>query len=133
MLTGPNIILGLKVAVGLVTLLLLASLWALSKGNYRLHGRLNLLFTALTLTAVVGFEALLRFGVDVTGHFTPADRTALVVHLCFVVPLVPVMLIMAWSGWRHRDQLHVNLGYLFLLLWAGMFVTGMFFLPHSTP
>ncbi|MCW5954750.1 MAG: hypothetical protein KIT69_21050, partial [Propionibacteriaceae bacterium] len=61
------------------------------------------------------------------------DRIALYVHLCFVIPLVPVMLIMAWSGWRHRGQLHVNLGYLFLLLWAGMLVTGIFFLPHTAP
>lgn len=133
MLTGPVIILALKIAVGAVTVLLLVALWALARGKYWLHGRLNTLFTVLTLTAVVVFEGLLQAGVDVTGHFTPADRVALYVHLGFVIPLIPVMLLMTWSGWRHRGHLHVRLGIVFLVLWTGMFVTGVFFLPHSPP
>ena len=51
---GPQVILTLKIAVGLVTLLLLTSLAALSAGNYRLHGRINVVFATLTLTAVIG-------------------------------------------------------------------------------
>ncbi|HMP02383.1 MAG TPA: hypothetical protein PKD86_03065 [Gemmatales bacterium] len=130
MLTGPNIIFALKIAVSLVTLLLIASLTALARGHYRLHGRLNIAFTVITLMAVLGFELLLRFGVEVTSHFTDADRIALWVHLGFVIPLVPVMLIMVGTGIRHRRKLHVGLGCVFLILWAGTLVTGLFYLPH---
>src|SRR5206468_5348578 len=59
-LTGPNVILALKVAVAAVTVLLLASLVALVRRNYRLHGRINLAFFVLTLTAVLGLELLIR-------------------------------------------------------------------------
>src|SRR5947208_2961132 len=38
-LTGPQIILALKVAVAAVTAVFLVSLLALWRGNYRLHGR----------------------------------------------------------------------------------------------
>ena len=55
MLTGPNVILTLKVAVAAVTVLLLASLVALARGQYRLHGRINLVFFTLTLAAVFVF------------------------------------------------------------------------------
>ena len=41
MLSAPTIILTLKIAVIAVTLLFLSSLWPLSRGNYRLHGRIN--------------------------------------------------------------------------------------------
>lgn len=128
--SGPTIILCLKIAVVAVTLLLLASIWALGKGYYRLHGRLNIAFFILTMTAVVVFEGLLQFGVPVTSHFGPADKTALAVHLWFVVPLIPVMILMLWTGLRHKGRVHVPLSYLFLILWLGTFVSGVFFLPH---
>src|SRR5207237_6846718 len=60
MLTGPNVILGLKVAVAAVTVLLLSSLLALARGNYRLHGRINLTFFTLTLIALFCFEVVIR-------------------------------------------------------------------------
>src|SRR5205085_1181297 len=59
-LTGPNVILVLKVAVAGVTGLLLASLVALRRGNYRLHGRINLVFFGLTAATLVGFEGIIR-------------------------------------------------------------------------
>ena len=33
----------------------------------------------------------------------------------------------------HHRRLHVAAGVLFALLWAGTFVTGIFFLPHAFP
>ena len=60
MLTGPNVILTLKVAVAAVTVLLLASLVALARGQYRLHGRINLVFFTLTLAAVLGLELVIH-------------------------------------------------------------------------
>ena len=52
LLTGWNIILVLKVAVAGLTLLLLASFVPLSRGNYPLHGRINIVFAVLTLAAL---------------------------------------------------------------------------------
>ncbi len=128
--TGPEIILTLKVLVAAVTAVLLASLAALAAGRPRLHGRLNAAFFVLTMSTVVGFEALLQF-VDVKSAFDPAAREALRVHLCFAVPsavLVPAMFV---TGIRRRKRLHLGLSAVFSALWTGTFVTGVFFLPHS--
>jgi hypothetical protein len=128
--TGPEIILTLKVLVTAVTGLLLASLAALAAGRPRLHGRLNAVFLALTLLTVAGFEAVLQ-AVDVKSAFDPAAREALRVHLWFAVPaavLVPVMYVTGRTG---RKRLHVVLAAAFAVLWAGTFVTGVFFLPHN--
>jgi uncharacterized membrane protein YozB (DUF420 family) len=128
-LTGPHVILGLKVAVGTVTVLLIAALIMLARGNYRWHGRINTVFFALTLTTVLGLEFLIRV-VDPTlfDYFDEPARRMMRIHLSFSIPsaiLLPVMLI---SGWSHRRRLHVTVGSLFLLCWTGTFVTGIFFL-----
>jgi hypothetical protein len=59
-LTGPNVILALKIAVAAVTVLLIAAIVAVARGHYRLHGRINLLFFTLTLMAVLGLELVVR-------------------------------------------------------------------------
>lgn len=127
---GPTIILTLKVLVTAVTVLFAGSLVALAGGRIRLHGLLNKVFFALTLTTVLGFELLLRLGTDVTSQFSEEARAALRVHLYFAVPsalLLPVMLI---SGVKRRRAVHISVGVGFLALWTGTFVTGVFFLPH---
>ena len=129
--TGPTIILFLKIAVSAVTLLLVAALAALARGDYRLHGRLNLIFFVLTTVAVVGFETLLQWGADVTAHMTAAERFALKVHLCFSGPVLPVMGVMLYTGLQHHRRVHIGLSLLFSVLWLGTLVTGVFFLPHS--
>jgi hypothetical protein len=53
-LTGPQFILLLKAAVLAVTVLFLVSLVALARGQYRLHGRINMVFFALTVAALLG-------------------------------------------------------------------------------
>lgn len=127
---GPDIILTLKVLVAAVTVLLLASLAALAAGRPRLHGRLNAVFFALTMLTVAGFEGLLQF-VDVKSAFDPAAREALRVHLYFAVPsaiILPAMFLTGWRGWK---RLHLALSVVFAAVWAGTFVTGVFFLPHG--
>src|SRR5262245_39765761 len=95
---GPAVILTLKVLVGLVTLLLLASLVALWRGNVRLHGRINLAFFVLTLVTLLGFELLVQvIRPDVFQYIKQNEELvrALNVHLCFSIPaalLMPVML-----------------------------------------
>jgi hypothetical protein len=134
LLTGPNVILALKIAVAAVTVLLLASLVALACRRYRLHGRINLAFMILTLTAVLGLELLVRvIDPDVFSYFDEEARQALRIHLLFSVPsalLLPVMYVTGRSG---RRALHVPLAVVFAVLWTGTFVTGIFFLPHARP
>jgi hypothetical protein len=129
--TGPQIILALKVLVATVTVLFAASLVALAAGRPRLHGRINTVFFALTMLTVLGFEVMLQFFVDVSAAFDAAARDALRTHLWFAVPsalLLPVMLLTGATG---RKAVHVPLGVAFAVLWAGTFVTGVFYLPHA--
>ncbi|HMP16349.1 MAG TPA: hypothetical protein PKD72_04950 [Gemmatales bacterium] len=129
--TGPQVILGLKVAVALVTALLVASAVALALKKPKLHGILNTVLTVLTLTAVVIFEVIIRLlGVDVKEHMNEDARFALNIHLCFVIPLTPILLWMLITGWKRRIKMHLAMALLFTILWGGMFVTGMFYLPH---
>lgn len=129
--TGPEIILALKVLVSAVTLLFAAAVAAILCGRKRLHGRINTAFFVLTMTTVVGFELLLRVGADVTSTFSPEARQALRVHLGFAIPAAVVMPVMYWSGLTRRRRVHLPLAVLFVILWAGTFVTGLFFLPHG--
>jgi uncharacterized membrane protein YozB (DUF420 family) len=130
-LSGPAIILTLKILVSVVTVLFVAAVVAIGNGNRKLHGRLNTAFFALTMTTVVAFELLLRLGTDVTSTFSPEAIKALRVHLLFAVPsavLLPVMFVLGKLRWR---ILHTATGCLFTVLWVGTFVTGVFFLPHD--
>ena len=102
MLTGPQIILTLKVLVVAVTLLLLASLVALACRRPRLHGQINTVFFILTLLTVAIFELLLQW-IDVSATFDEAARQALRTHLWFAVPsavLLPAMFI-SGTGYDH--------------------------------
>ena len=133
-MTGQNVILVLKVAVAAVTVLLLASLVALWRGNYRLHGRINIVFFALTAATLVGFEGLIRvIQPDLFKYIDGNDeiRRALNVHLCFSVPSALLMPVMLYTGLTHRRTVHLTLAWLFGALWTGTFITGVFFLPHS--
>jgi uncharacterized membrane protein YozB (DUF420 family) len=134
-LTAENVILALKVAVVAVTLLLVASLLAVARGNYRLHGRINKVFFALTLLALIGLEVVARilYPDMFEDYFTRTDSwPALRTHLAFSLPAALLLPLMLYTGLKRRRSVHVSLAMLFLLLWAGTFVTGVFFLPHST-
>src|SRR6478672_10550549 len=109
-LTGPNAILTLKVAVATVTVLLLASLVALARGNYRLHGRINLAFFILTLTAVLGLELLIRvYDPAIFDYFDDETRRVMHVHLMFSVPAAVLLPVMYVTGRTGRRRVHVGL------------------------
>jgi uncharacterized membrane protein YozB (DUF420 family) len=132
-LSGPEVIYTLKVAVAAVTALLLTSLVALARGHYRLHGRLNLAFFTLTLAAVLGLELVVRVvnpGVFEYIRADPELSRALNVHLCFSVPSALLMPAMLYTGLTRRRAAHLTLACAFAVLWAGTFVTGVFYLPH---
>jgi uncharacterized membrane protein YozB (DUF420 family) len=136
MLTAANVILLLKVAVAAVTLLLLTSLVALARGNYRLHGRINVVFFALTIAALFGLEVVTRMiEPEMFAEFLRATnaQTALSIHLCFAVPAAVLMPFMLYTGLTHRRSVHLGLAIVFSILWIGTFVTGIFFLPHTAP
>jgi uncharacterized membrane protein YozB (DUF420 family) len=133
-LTGPNVILTLKAAVLAVTLLLIASLAAVWRGNYRLHGRLNLAFFTLTLMAVLGLELVVRVLRPDVFDYINADETlrqALNTHLWFSVPSTFVMPAMLYTGLKGHVRMHLSLAVCFAVLWIGTFVTGIFFLPPA--
>ncbi|MER3442295.1 MAG: hypothetical protein C4296_13135 [Gemmataceae bacterium] len=127
---GPTVILLLKIVVSAATALFLASLIPLAWGNYRLHGRVNLVFFVLTVSTVLVFETLLQLGLDVRSFMTETERQTLQIHLCFAGPLPLVMGLMLYTGLRHLRRLHLILAALFVVLWAGTVTTGVFFLPH---
>ena len=130
-LTGPHVVLALKGAVLAVTILFLCSLVALARGRYRLHGKINRVFFALTAAALVGLEIIARL-IDPTvfSYFEndPELKRALSIHLCFSLPAAATMPIMLYTGYTHRRKLHLTLAVLFVILWTGTFVTGIFFL-----
>ncbi len=128
------VILILKIAVIAVTVLLGASLIALWRGKYRLHGRINMVFFVLTLSALLGLEVIARIiDPDIfKRYFTEHDaREEFKTHLCFSLPATALLPFMLFTGLKHRRWLHVGLGSVFLVLWIGTFITGVFFLPHD--
>jgi uncharacterized membrane protein YozB (DUF420 family) len=129
-LTGPNVILALKIAVLGVTLLFLTSLLALWRGNYRLHGRINLAFFVLSMATVLGLELLVRLIDPTLFDYLDADPS-LRTHLCFSVPATLVMPLMLYTGLTRRRQPHLFLAGVFSVLWLGTFITGVFFLSHN--
>src|SRR4051812_21290923 len=106
-LTGWNVILALKVAVAAVTVILLASIVALLRKRYRLHGQLNLVFMVLTLAAVFGLELLIRV-VDpaMFSYFDEPTRRIMTVHLCFSVPAALLLPAMYLTGRGGRSYAH---------------------------
>src|SRR5438132_8513049 len=133
MLTGPHVILALKIAVLAVTLVFLTSQVALLRGNYRLHGRINLVFFILTAAALLVLEVLVRL-IDprLFDYFDAGTKRILAIHLCFSLPSAAVMPFMLWTGLTHRRTIHLTLAVLFGILWTGTFITGIFFLPHNS-
>ena len=134
MLTGPNVILVLKVAVLSVTFLFLCSLVALLRGNLRWHGRINMVFFTLTLIALVGLELVARLIDPALFQYFEADpelKRNLFIHLCFSLPSAALMPVMLFTGLTHRRSIHLYLAGVFSALWTGTFITGIFFLPHN--
>lgn len=132
MVSPGSVILALKIAVVAVTVLLAASLVALAAGKPRLHGRLNTVFFALVAATVLGFEVVIRFVLpNLTAGFTAEQREALTIHLGFSVPATLLLPAMLYTGKRQHKTAHAVLAVVFLVLWAGTLVTGVFFLPHT--
>ena len=126
---GQIVILSLKFAVAAVSVLLGASVLALVRGNIRLHGRINLVFFALTATALLVFEGLIRlYDPSMFFYFTDDQQRMLNIHLCFSIPSALLMPVMLFTGLRHHRTPHLVLAAVFAALWIGTFVTGIFFL-----
>jgi hypothetical protein len=130
------VILILKIAVVTVTVLLIASLVALARGKYRLHGQINTVFFFLTLAALLGLEGIARLLSPALFSQYLEDHHAmhmLRIHLAFSMPSALLLFLMLATGKMHRRSWHIGLGVLFLALWTGTFITGVFYLPHELP
>ncbi|MSU79716.1 MAG: hypothetical protein EXS16_16710 [Gemmataceae bacterium] len=131
------VILILKIAVIAVTVLWLGSLIALALGKTRLHGRINIVFFALTLVALFGLEVIARV-IGPPGLFDDYlglhdARLAMRIHLGFSVPSAVLLFAMLFTGLKHKRKVHIAMGLAFSVLWIGTFITGVFFLPHELP
>lgn len=132
--TGPQVILALKVAVTAATLVFLASLVALYRGNYRLHGRMNLTFFLLCVAALFGLEVVARaVNPQLFDYLSDEARRDLATHLWFALPATALLPVMLFTGLRHRRGLHLTVAVLFGACWCGTVITGIFFLPHAGP
>ncbi len=134
MLTGPQVILTLKIAVAALTVLWLLSLAAIMAGRRRLHGRLNVVFFALTVIALVGLETLIRFVAPEMFSYLQDDpglKQALSLHLSFALPAAAIMPIMLFTGLARRRLVHLSVATVFSIFWIGTFITGVLFLPHA--
>ncbi|WP_020475051.1 DUF420 domain-containing protein [Zavarzinella formosa] len=130
--TPGLVILTLKILVGTVTLLLIAAVIAISRGNRKLHGQINRVFFWLTMLTVIGFEVVIRLvNPELTDGFTPEARQMLRIHLCFSIPATVLLPAMLYTGSRHMRRIHVPLAVVFSILWAGTAITGIGFLPHT--
>lgn len=127
-MTAGFFIIALQVAVVLVTILIAASLLALWKGQYRWHGRINLVVFVLTITAVFGLELVARvlFPEIFSEHLVKHGAEGrLRIHLMFSVPSAVLLPVMLTSGYRRRRSFHIAVGIVFLVLWVGTLVTGL--------
>ncbi len=135
MLNGQLVILILKIAVISVTLIFGTSLIMLARGRHKAHGRINTVFFILTATAVLGLEVIVRIVQPNIFDYLDSDpdlKRRLTIHLCFAVPSTAFMPLMLFTGYTHRRRAHLFLASIFSVLWTGTFVTGVFFLPHTT-
>jgi hypothetical protein len=133
-LNGWTVILILKTAVVGLTLLLLASFVPLLRGDSRLHGRINIVFFGLTVSALLALEVLVRLVQPrLFDYFDAATAQALKIHLCFALPAAALLPAMLFTGLTHRRGVHLALAVVFGALWAGTVITGVFLLPHTPP
>ncbi len=135
MLTPENVIITLKVAVIAVTLILLAALVALAFGRVKLHGRINIVFFVLTVTALIGLELIVRLispGLFSDYFERTQSKDAFYAHLYFSVPAALMLPFMLYTGLTQKRTIHIGLAIIFSILWIGTFVTGVFFLPHNS-
>ena len=132
MITGPNVILALKVAVAAVSVLLVASITCAALGRYRWHGRINIVFFVLTMGAVLALEAIVRFvDPNIFDNYGADFHRIMGIHLSFSIPAAVLLPLMLLTGLMRRRTIHLAIGACFLVCWIGTFYTGIFLLPHS--
>ena len=116
MFNGPAVILVLKIAVSAVTLLLAASL------------------LALTYATLFGLELLIRLiqpNVFAFIQDNPDSLARLRLHLGFAIPAALMMPVMLWTGYYGPRRVHLTLAGLFGIVWLGTWLTGVIGLPHD--
>ncbi|MCE2804279.1 MAG: DUF420 domain-containing protein [Gemmataceae bacterium] len=130
---GFQVILALKGAVAVASVLLVLSLVALRAGKVRLHGQINLVFFLAVMATLVGFEVVVRMlqpGIYDWIRQDPHLLTRLRIHLCFAIPSALLLPIMLYTGFGKKSA-HRKLAVLFGILWTGTAITGIFGLPHG--
>jgi hypothetical protein len=93
-----------------------------------------LVFFILVLAALLGLELvtqIVRPGMLQDFLRQQNALESLYIHLGFSLPAALVLPGMLYTGLKRLRRFHITLGIVFLVLWTGTFVTGVFYLPHS--
>ncbi len=114
----------IQIVVSINTLVFIYSIIQVTKGNVALHKKLNTIAVLTTLVGVVGLLVTLIFGFDYS-TITTAKR--LLIHRCLSVPLLPILLLVAISGWRSKVKLHKLSIKALVPFWFGTLITGWWF------
>ena len=113
-----------QIVVSLNTLIFIVSILQVKKGNVNLHRKLNSFATLTTLVGVVGLVVTLFMGWD----YSPiCSGTQLLIHRCFSVPLLPILICTAYFGYKSDKKKHKLFVSLMVPFWIGTLVTGWIF------
>ena len=84
------------------------------------------------MIAVLGLEGLVQLsgGAMFADLFdNPQTRGLLYLHLCFSTPSAVVLIAMLYTGLKRKRDVHLFLAGIFVVLWIGTIITGIFYLP----
>jgi hypothetical protein len=116
----------IQAAIALNTILLFVAIWAVRKGNLKLHIQLGSWVVLSTLAGVLALVVTVILGWNYH-QVLAIDPTQMMIHRCFSVPLLILLPIQGFLGWRRIGQLHRRLAPLTLVFWLGTTITGIWF------
>ena len=113
-----------QIVVSINTILFIISILQVKKGNISLHKKLNSFAVITTLVGVVGLVVTLFLGFD---YSTITSKTRLMIHRGFAVPLLPILIVTAYAGWKEKVSLHKKAVKFLMPFWFGTLITGWWF------
>lgn len=113
-----------QIVVTINTIILAYGINLAVKGNIEGHKKLNGFAATTTLIGVVGLVVTLFFGFDYS-QITSPER--LLIHRCFSVPLLPLLLAVVITGKMNKPILHKRFANIMVPFWLGTLITGWWF------
>ncbi len=113
-----------QIVVSINTLLFIIGVLQAKKGNIEIHKKINGIAGLTTLVGVVGLVVTILMGWDYSQITTP---TRMLIHRCFAVPLLPLLIAVMYTGIKHKASLHKKLIPVMSFFWVGTLTTGWWF------